>query len=97
MTNPDDVPTMDELRARIMELESEVDDLRLRIDPEGEDDGDTEFPQMREFPETMECYECGGFNGRDFKVQRVIRLGPVVEAHRDATQTYVLECGHTVI
>lgn len=48
-------------------------------------------------PDEMECYACAGFNGRDFVMRKVVKLGPVVEQRRDATQTYVLECGHTVI
>jgi len=31
------------------------------------------------------------------KVRRVVRLGPVAEARRDPTTTYVLTCGHTTI
>jgi len=48
-------------------------------------------------PDTMECYECLGFDGIHFIMQKVVKLGPIVEAHRDPTQTYILECGHTTI
>jgi hypothetical protein len=48
-------------------------------------------------PHELECYECGGFNGRDFVMRKVVKLGNVVEQRRDPTQTYVLDCGHTVI
>jgi hypothetical protein len=48
-------------------------------------------------PHTMECYACAGFNGVDHVTRRVVKLGNVVEQRRDATQTYVLECGHVVI
>ena len=41
-------------------------------------------------PEQIECYQCGG-------KRTVVKLGPIAEAHRDPTQTYVLACGHTVI
>lgn len=30
-------------------------------------------------------------------MRRVLGLGPVVEPQRDPTETYRLECGHTVI
>lgn len=43
------------------------------------------------------CYECGGFDGVTAPTRKVVKLGPIVERHRDPTQTYVLECGHTVI
>ncbi len=49
-------------------------------------------------PETMPCYECGGFfNGKPDSEQpqrRVVALGPILEARRDPTSSYRLECGH---
>jgi hypothetical protein len=56
-------------------------------------------------PETMECYPCGREHllvqtdrfGLKFVPRTVVALGPIAEAHRDPTQTYVLECGHTAI
>lgn len=65
--------------------------------------------ELAMLPDFMECYECGHnvlirtlTPGRihvgdlDFKFvwRRPVRLGPIAEAHRDPTQTYVLECGH---
>jgi hypothetical protein len=47
--------------------------------------------------ETAECYECCGFDGIHFEIRKIVALGPVVEAHRDPTQSYKLECGHTTI
>jgi hypothetical protein len=47
-------------------------------------------------PEQMECYECGGFNGADGPMKRVVALGKVVN-RADPTQTYRLECGHVAI
>lgn len=47
-------------------------------------------------PDSLPCYECGGFNGRDSVDQKVVRLGPVTGG-ADPTQSYVLACGHTVI
>lgn len=46
--------------------------------------------------ETVGCYECGGFDGVTAPQKKVVRLGRVVD-RADATQTYVLECGHTTI
>ncbi len=54
-------------------------------------------------PEYLVCYKCtrdaGGdpFDEPNAIARKVVRLGGVAEAHRDPTQTYVLECGHTVI
>jgi hypothetical protein len=47
--------------------------------------------------DTAECYECRGFDGVHCETRKIVALGHVVEAHRDPTQSYVLECGHTVI
>jgi hypothetical protein len=46
-------------------------------------------------PETLGCFECGGFDGTAPE-RKVVRHGPVVD-RADPTQTYVLECGHTVM
>lgn len=56
-------------------------------------------------PEKMPCPDCTkaagrswNFNAEYLNEQRsVVKMGPVVEAHRDPTATYVLSCGHTVI
>lgn len=56
--------------------------------------------------EMMECWECGHATPSDAKrddmgnlyiLRKCVALGPITEAHRDPTQTYELECGHTVI
>lgn len=47
-------------------------------------------------PETMGCYECGGYDGVTAPERTVVALGPVVN-RADPTQTYVLSCTHTVI
>lgn len=54
-------------------------------------------------PEFLPCYECSRAAGVDVfddsaLIQHaVVKLGGVVEARRDATQTYILSCGHTTI
>jgi len=48
-------------------------------------------------PDTMPCYECGGFDGVTAPDRAVVKLGPIVEARRDPTGTYILDCGHTTI
>jgi hypothetical protein len=51
-------------------------------------------------PTVMPCYECTRARGMDVNDPIMIAvkaLGPVVEAHRDPTQTYVLSCGHKTI
>lgn len=47
-------------------------------------------------PETMGCYECGGYDGVTAPEQTVVALGPVVNP-ADPTQSYKLACGHTTI
>jgi hypothetical protein len=47
-------------------------------------------------PETIGCYECGGFDGVTAPERKLVALGRVVN-RADPTQTYVLACGHTVI
>jgi hypothetical protein len=47
-------------------------------------------------PETIGCYECGGFDGHTAPERTVVALGPVVD-RADPTQTYRLACGHTAI
>lgn len=53
--------------------------------------------ELAGYPDTMGCYECGGFDGVTAPERKLIKLGPVIEQHRDPTQTYVLECGHLAI
>lgn len=48
-------------------------------------------------PTELKCYECGGFDGSSGPMRKVVKLGRVVEERRDATQTYVLSCGHITI
>lgn len=48
-------------------------------------------------PESLPCYECGGFDGVTAPARRVVALGPIAEPHRDPTQTYKLDCGHVTI
>lgn len=47
-------------------------------------------------PETMGCWECGGFDGVTAPERKVVKLGPVVNP-ADPTQSYKLECGHLTI
>lgn len=47
-------------------------------------------------PDTMPCYECGGFDGVTAPEREVVALGPVVNA-ADPTSTYKLACGHTAM
>lgn len=47
-------------------------------------------------PEQMECFECGGFNGVNGPLRKLVKLGPVGNL-ADPTQSYILECGHTTI
>lgn len=47
-------------------------------------------------PETMGCYACAGYDGSDGPERKVVKLGPIVNP-QDPTQSYVLECGHTII
>jgi hypothetical protein len=47
-------------------------------------------------PDTLDCYECMGFDGVNFIARKVTALGPVVD-RADPTQTYELECGHFAI
>lgn len=59
-------------------------------------------PELAMLPDFMECYDCGRQHlmvmtdpwGFKFVWRRPVGLGPIAEAHRDPTQTYVLECGH---
>jgi hypothetical protein len=44
-------------------------------------------------PDTLDCYECGGFDGVSFVEQPVMKRGPV-GGGSDPTQLYVLACGH---
>lgn len=44
-------------------------------------------------PETMQCWECGGFNGVTAPEHTVVALGPVTN-RADPTATYRLSCGH---
>jgi hypothetical protein len=61
--------------------------------------------ELAMLPDKMECYPCGREHlivetdawGMKFVWRRPIKLGPIAEAHRDPTQTYVVECGHVVI
>jgi hypothetical protein len=54
-------------------------------------------------PDPLVCYACSREAGRnvmddaDCIRREVVKLGPIAEAHRDPTQTYVLACGHTTI
>jgi hypothetical protein len=48
-------------------------------------------------PDTIGCYECGGFDGVTAPERTVVKLGRVLEPHRDPTQSYVLDCGHVAI
>ena len=59
-------------------------------------------------PETLSCYHPGctysvgavvKFDSSGFKYveRKVVALGEIVEPRRDPTQSYRLECGHTVI
>lgn len=58
-------------------------------------------------PDEMECYDCGRHLplricqidrwGMPYFMRRVVGLGPIAEAHRDPTQTYRLQCGHSTI
>lgn len=49
------------------------------------------------------CWDCTREAGINFSEtdrlikRKIVALGPVVEERRDPTQTYELECGHTVI
>lgn len=45
---------------------------------------------------TRECFDCPRIFGQHRVMRKVVRLGPVVEQDRDATQTYYLDCGHRV-
>jgi hypothetical protein len=46
-------------------------------------------------PDTLPCYECMRQLGRQKPPEvKVEKLGPIAEARRDPTQTYVLSCGH---
>ena len=49
------------------------------------------------YPDTLGCYECGGFDGVTAPERKLVKLGGIAEAHRDPTQTYVLDCGHVTI
>jgi len=58
--------------------------------------------RSEDIPMRLECYECArGFGvdpfGDAVPKREVKKLGPIAEARRDPTQTYVLTCGHTVI
>jgi hypothetical protein len=44
-------------------------------------------------PDTLPCWECGGFNGRTAPERAVVALGPVTNK-ADPTATYRLSCGH---
>lgn len=44
-------------------------------------------------PETMPCWECGGFNGVTAPERTVVDIGPTVNK-ADPTATYRLSCGH---
>lgn len=47
-------------------------------------------------PDTMACYECGGFDGVTAPERKVIGLpGPTGGA--DPSERYKLECGHITI
>lgn len=55
-------------------------------------------------PEEMGCFTCAREAGLDYMApdkdlpqRKVVKMGPIVEAHRDPTASYVLSCGHTVI
>jgi hypothetical protein len=51
-------------------------------------------------PDVMPCYECTRARKMDLRDPIMIQvkaLGPIVEARRDPTQTYVLSCGHKTI
>jgi hypothetical protein len=45
-------------------------------------------------PEEILCYRCAGPEG---VMRAVVALGPIADARRDPTQTYVLVCGHTML
>jgi hypothetical protein len=47
-------------------------------------------------PDTMLCYECGGFDGVTAPSKKVVAFGPASKGP-DPWQTYVLECGHHAI
>jgi hypothetical protein len=47
-------------------------------------------------PDTLDCYECMGFDGVNFIARKIVALGPVVD-RADPTQSYKLECGHFTI
>jgi hypothetical protein len=47
-------------------------------------------------PDTMDCYECMGFDGVHFVTRKVVKLGPTVNS-ADPTQSYLLECDHYTI
>lgn len=82
--------TVDNGFAEAKQLEAEAAAYDAWCDKEM-DRGDMAFQ-----PETLGCFECGGFDGHTEIPRRVVRLGPVVD-RADPTQTYVLECGHTTI
>lgn len=47
-----------------------------------------------EAPDRMECHQCPLIDGVAVPMPRVTGRGGIIEARRDATQTYELECGH---
>lgn len=47
--------------------------------------------------ELLECYNCAPPDDFGSVTRKVVAYGSVIEQHRDPTQTYKLECGHTVI
>jgi hypothetical protein len=49
-------------------------------------------------PDTLACYACGGYKGDGKGPERkVVAFGPIINKLADPTQSYELECGHTVI
>lgn len=58
--------------------------------------------ELAMLPDWMECYDCGREHlmvmtskcGIKYVLRRPVGLGPIVDAHRDPTQMYRLECGH---
>ena len=59
--------------------------------------------ELAGYPEAIGCVDCTRAAGLDpfdddkLVQRKLVKLGPVVNARQDATQSYVLECGHTVI
>lgn len=44
-------------------------------------------------PEVADCFQCDRFGVE----KKIVALGPIVDARRDPTQSYRLECGHLTI